>query len=299
MSTLFKYVPKVRVDIIENLQIRFSPPACMNDLFEVSPEITDNPELDYLKGLSDDQYIDQLAFFWDSSPEIQDSIPRDLFLALNRIPGFREFSYKQLETIPKEYAKQKRNQFVNSEIGILSLTEFQDSETMWAHYASDHTGFVIGFDIEHKFLNSPFGDSEEYNKPHRVEYTDERPKSGIATSTTLEKFLIKSNAWSYEKEWRVIKLLRAANKEIHFENTEYPVHLFSIPPESLQSICLGSRISSILKERIKSLLATCLHFSHVKLYQATPCPNTFKILINEEPKDLIERDSGGWQPIPS
>ena len=37
-------------------------------------------------------------------------------------------------------------------IGVLSLSEKRDNLLMWAHYAAQHTGFVIGFDSENPAL---------------------------------------------------------------------------------------------------------------------------------------------------
>ncbi|WP_447833696.1 DUF2971 domain-containing protein [Aeromonas veronii] len=115
--------------------------------------------------------------------------------------------YKEIYTnIPQHY-------------GIVCLTENHRNILMWAHYASSHQGFCIGY--KHDFIEKSFK-ANEIDKlfgatnplPQRVIYDTRRfdinkfndaPKEEqIPIKFIMEKMLIKSNEWIYEKEHRCI-----------------------------------------------------------------------------------------------
>lgn len=90
---------------------------------------------------------------------------------------------------------------------FVCLSESNNIIPMWAHYAGNHTGVCIGYDLTdfelgyeetyHPILyvrNSDF--TEEINNIDN----DERNKLKILE----EPFLKKSYDWSYEKEWRIL-----------------------------------------------------------------------------------------------
>lgn len=39
-------------------------------------------------------------------------------------------------------------------IAVLSLTRTFDNPLMWAHYGQEHTGFVVGYEVDKLFLKS-------------------------------------------------------------------------------------------------------------------------------------------------
>lgn len=116
---------------------------------------------------------------------------------------------------------------LKDQVAILCLTRSAFNPLMWAHYADQHQGFVVGYDVSGPFLNSP-----EYNlitvDSGDVLYTNTKtpfalnPDSmdalngvyqhamgfeGAAADRTLARrlFLTKHASWVYEEEVRVVK----------------------------------------------------------------------------------------------
>jgi hypothetical protein len=122
---------------------------------------------------------------------------------------------------------------------VASFSETNNNLLMWAHYAEQHKGIVIEFDLtkpllekyqSYNVLTSKLDKYGEENlvidedetrkrlalnvgKTQRVRYNSKRPSIDKFESI-LEHFLIKSEEWIYEKEHRVILPLVAAEKII-------------------------------------------------------------------------------------
>ncbi len=117
---------------------------------------------------------------------------------------------------------------LKNQVGILCLTRSAFNPLMWAHYADQHQGFVIGYDVSGPFLNSP-----DYNlitvESGDVLYTNTKtpfalnPESmgallgvyqhalgfeGAADQALARRLLLTKHAsWVYEEEVRVVKKL--------------------------------------------------------------------------------------------
>ncbi|WP_144964329.1 DUF2971 domain-containing protein [Pseudomonas sp. DE0010] len=115
---------------------------------------------------------------------------------------------------------------LKDQVAVLCLTRSAFNPLMWAHYADQHKGFVIGYDTSGPFLNSP-----EYNlitvDSGDVLYTNTKtpfalnPESmealngvyqhamgfEVAADRALARrlFLTKHASWVYEEEVRVVK----------------------------------------------------------------------------------------------
>lgn len=94
-----------------------------------------------------------------------------------------------------------------SRFAFCALSESFDDILMWSHYASSHTGFVIGFEIKDEEIDHNF---------QKVKYIDSLPDFDIlqmvnfikgddsqATPYFLSDISTKSTVWDYEKEWRI------------------------------------------------------------------------------------------------
>ncbi|WDE07852.1 DUF2971 domain-containing protein [Thalassomonas viridans] len=99
--------------------------------------------------------------------------------------------------------------------GIVSLTETHDNLLMWSHYADEHRGMVIGFDIPQAspfefFLDAGAGVSAGKGSHfHKVNYRKFRQFSGEINASNLDEvrlhyMLSKSDEWIYEKEHRFV-----------------------------------------------------------------------------------------------
>jgi hypothetical protein len=107
-------------------------------------------------------------------------------------------------------------------VGVLSLAADCDSILMWSHYANNHEGVCLEFDVR--------GPECSYLKP--VSYADSYPVARIAELANDRNALMdvmvytKSNHWAYEQEWRAHE--EEGNKSYPFDG-------------KLRTIILGAR----------------------------------------------------------
>lgn len=139
-------------------------------------------------------------------------------LAIKLSEGLLDFANAQGDTSLIDVYKKIYMDLPKS-YGVVSLTENHRNILMWAHYASSHKGVCIGY--KHDFIekNLKFNDIENLlgatnPLPQRVIYDSRRfdinkfnektPEEKIPYDFIMEKMLIKSNEWIYEKEHRCI-----------------------------------------------------------------------------------------------
>lgn len=124
-----------------------------------------------------------------------------------------------------------------------SFSKMYDNILMWSNYAEGHKGIVLSFDTFLKYWHG-----EEFRK---IDYSNERirlPNSRTDANEYVWKMLTrKSLDWSYEQEYRMIKLTR--------ENTtpEGKGILFPFDSKALKAIRLGLNIEEGLRQRILRL----------------------------------------------
>ena len=87
---------------------------------------------------------------------------------------------------------------LNNTYGVISFSEDYKSPLMWSHYADDHKGICLGFDVDENDLIKV-----RYRKD-RVKLDD---KDRLTKKDALDIFAVKFNGWSYEKERRIIPAL--------------------------------------------------------------------------------------------
>ena len=89
--------------------------------------------------------------------------------------------------------------------GVLSLAERWDCPLMWSHYADEHRGLCVEYDM----TDTAFEDLRpvDYYKPRSVKISDliawKLKRSASAQQAILETFFFaKAPQWRYEREWR-------------------------------------------------------------------------------------------------
>lgn len=118
---------------------------------------------------------------------------------------------------------------IKKSVCVLSLTRSPLNPLMWAHYGEEHTGFVIGYDVDIDFLTSAehnlvsLHDGDviytQTKTPHDITDTDiyeiwlntvGAPDAVTQNNLRLQRllkkmFLTKHASWAYEEEVRVVK----------------------------------------------------------------------------------------------
>lgn len=149
-----------------------------------------------------------------------------------------------------EEAKQKATMF-RGLTKACSFTERNDSILMWSHYAGNHQGFCVEYDLSaipegHTFrrtLHPIVYSNMLYDSTPLVENWIDGPRGTFNPFFPLLSFVHKAKEWDYEREWRL--LFVSPKPE--------PNHAWSAPTPS--RVFVGARMGEAAKERIKKSVA--------------------------------------------
>ena len=75
---------------------------------------------------------------------------------------------------------------------------------MWAHYAEEHRGICIKYQLSSHFIKQDENDKYEHMYLKKVEYTDKTISIETPTINSAIAFATKGKEWSYENEGRLI-----------------------------------------------------------------------------------------------
>ena len=277
---LYKYLAPERVDFLRTGLLRFTPLGAFNDPFEGRPNVTDVIPPDELKKSLDEVVQEEIEASYARLPtDVKAKVSKFAYDALMR------GAVKQNESQIRNGIASLTPTFVHTVqvkfdqlIGALCLTEVPDSLLMWAHYGASHTGFVIEFNGRHNYFDARLSPDDEVRHVRRVLYRDSRP-SGTLSSMTGELFTVKSGHWSYEREWRILQPLLHADQVIN--TSPYPVHLFKVPLQSIDSVILGARTTTETRDAIAHAIRCNMELSHVTLKRARSDDSHFLLRIEE------------------
>nr|WP_321382150.1 DUF2971 domain-containing protein [uncultured Vibrio sp.] len=284
ITSLYKYLP-LRESFFDNLLIRATSKLSLNDPFEVSGGVNFWCQMfrgigSQAKGLTDDE------------------LQRRVYESFNS-------KYKDLDfgiSLYRQY-------------GIISLTETRDNLLMWSHYAEEHKGMVIEFDITAPFFSGQHSDGNDLvGSVNRVLYRKKRINE--LSNYYLEPYFVKSDEWLYEKEHRILLPNKNAsefwihtkeylelikNKEIKESDISgevsesikilsnnkgnvlsmtnpHVMSMFEIPRKTIKSITFGSRCSQCDIDKIKIKLNEN-KFKDIELYISKLDHHDYKLNI--------------------
>lgn len=277
--TIFKYIRPERIDVIENLEIRFTQPDALNDPFELRPHFDSLvAEADVLANLPQTP-VDLRPMVAEAysmlSEEQRAMLPLDAatqwieaFMATDdareaNAQGLRIFL--QLMRDGAAPIRETIYRTFNDNVGILSFSEIPDHELMWSHYADTHKGLVLCFDEGHSFFNRRRSENDEFYFVRKVHYSD-GPATSLADIDGDALLVTKGTKWSYEREWRMLVPLREAKRSLTFGGDK--VYLFAFPPEALKAIILGAHATATLEVSVRNLVNDRPELRHVHLSRA-------------------------------
>ena len=128
---------------------------------------------------------------------------------------------------------------------VLCLSEESDSILMWSHYAEQHKGVVLGFDVRRleDGLQRPLERMNYSEDVPRVIDLDAWHKSVIFGTPTpgwegkeREFALTKHSGWAYEREWRFVFLSGPGSLGMHSD--------LAFPADALAELLVGDRADS-------------------------------------------------------
>ena len=153
---------------------------------------------------------------------------------------------------------------------VCSFSTIADSVLMWSHYAENHQGFCLEYDLESLGRDHPFCKylypvvysdqlydltpwAEKLAGPDRQAFNPECPLLGV-----LHKF----DGWEYENEWRLVEVSKAVIDD----------HNWPVPTPT--RILLGSRMKLADHEE---LLAICKQ-KNVEVHQMDLAKDKFELV---------------------
>ncbi|MFG1284982.1 DUF2971 domain-containing protein [Xanthobacter autotrophicus] len=263
---VYKYVGQAGARaILANRTLRFTRPSEMNDPFDVyigdlfdTPlaELLNQHRLDAIELLVSDPLKFSEMMQLDAvkvvamSELIKASGPekRAEFEAMIANEGIADLDPEMAQL--QETMERQRDQVVAQfqSAGIFCATRNHTNLLMWAHYADQHRGVVLGF--------RPDLARDSYLRLLKpVTYTDDRPSFYKSIDSTAEKMsesdihafnhklvYTKSTHWSYEAEERIYVPSEVADGE--------PASYLSFYPEELVELHLGCRVTEVFKSEI-------------------------------------------------
>jgi len=241
---LFKYVTIDRaIQILLNKTIRFTQPRLFNDPFEFAPTLD----------------MKEIKEAYLNSPEIQNKI----IVKEERkevLKGLADFSIGVASTFINDYHA----------VGVLSLSEKWDIPLMWSHYCSNHSGVVIGFDVQKGILldkpNTTNGDS--YCDISPINYQKDRLKFPNKNYQPLDYMFCKDICWDYEKEWRILRSLKTLKK------IEDEIYVSEFQPESIRCVIRGPRFPKNQIWELSNILGRS-EYRHVGFFASNLEADTF------------------------
>lgn len=269
-GSLYRYRGDVEhaIDEIENEYIYLSPIDKINDPFDSSCKFTYEEALTVVK---------PAIYFWKSCFFLE---KKTWYEALNKILkqddiGKKEVSMEEFFLFLEEKVSMTGDRFcakdgsklyyfssMNSvhrrKNGTLAcFSEEGDNIIMWSHYANSHKGVCLEYEPQLLDKSNP-EHSSILTSIRKVWYSNLRfeDKEGLFSP------FVKSNAWNYEKEWRLFK------ESFDPEKIKFPC---------LKSVYLGMNFGYQTNELDRIIKALSNKTRKIELYFYTPSHSEFSL----------------------
>jgi len=272
----YKYVTaKVAKIVLATKKLRWSSPLLFNDPFDVTQDLRLNfdeaklnailnhrwaalmEEGDHTNSVKHPALAYLLRVAMRATPEVRRAMANELRQSESTTTSGQMHSFKMLKDMWKEMVPTFR---------VLCLSELHNVTPMWLHYADEYKGVVLQFSAVDE-LDSAF------LMARPVIYQDTPPAIadpnvwvdcmfGQGKTSYMDLFTeyqyVKTNAWSYEKEWRIVSGARPGESGLF---ADYGFHSLEIT-----GLYFGSRCSA---EDRSDLIALLEHgLNHVTAYEA-------------------------------
>ncbi len=235
--------------ILLNLELYFNKPSDFNDPFDC--QITPN-----YKSLLNERNKQEFIY--------------GEFCRFKQLPEMSTITWEYFKTKYEEHFEKPDYffrecelndlRFIDQRYGVASFSTIWNSILMWSHYGNKHQGFCVGFD-EEKFIKS-----RKYMNGGLVQYKNEFPDIEPNNKYDIESLFKvthnKAEHWKYEKEYRIVKLIKYENDRID-----------SFPKEFIHEIILGLEISNDDRKEILDFSKT----NNIPLYQIIKKDREFRI----------------------
>lgn len=208
---------------LEESYVYFSNRDNLNDPHDANPRMvnfTENPS----------ELVNFFNFMANSFP---DEKSKAEFIAENTPDTLREFMKDKIEFYVLHY-------------GIVCFSVHLKNYPLWANYADNSSGLCLQFNVEKdKNLFSDLRPMNYAPEPTLINYNPQSENDNLT-----ELFFHKTSDWSYEKEWR---LLKVHNGRFYFN------------PNALEKIIIGYNAKPEFIEKVKNIVRNKYPNSHLFL----------------------------------
>lgn len=263
---VYKYCDEHGLDILRNLEMKFTPPNEFNDPFEFTPRVINSNRHRMIKRLLKNKEAIKAWYEDDkASGKFRGNFRQYRKHFESRRSDLQRGIVDCLPDLEDEaaeiYAGISADMF-----GVLCLSSRRDSILMWGHYCNKHRGLVVGYDPTHDYFSVKSGMSPVNYIRERVVY-DQNWKGGSKEFADYFQQLVfsKNDAWKYEGELRlIIELKRLRKKQFREGRIGY---FGSFPAEVIQTVTLGAKCTKQFEDSVRAVLQD-KKFAHVKLDRA-------------------------------
>lgn len=142
--------------------------------------------------------------------------------------------------------------------GIFCMTPKPNNLLMWAHYADQHKGACIKFDL--------LKDVTTFNFPKSVDYSDDYYSYNYLREQGKASMAIwhKSKEWAYEEEFRIVK------PTFH--------GLIEVKPDAVVEVIFGCRCSAVDENAIRAAAGTGV-YNNLVFWHATMSSSKYQLDI--------------------
>lgn len=233
-TSIYKYFGPERIDVLRFGQIAYTPPIRFNDPFDMSPAV----DIDVSDEALD---MDCDLFQNDFPPNSRTATELETIRA-----GYKDVMKDKKLGINHELQAEFLK--IANSVGVFCCTDLENDMLMWSHYANHHEGFVVEFDLTHRFFE---------DRMHVVSYEANRPKLSHWNNIQTEigsLVLTKSIKWKQEREWRSIEqLINCSPKQcMGKDGSAITVYLHAYPKEAVKRVICGCRMSTQNKEILRT-----------------------------------------------
>ena len=239
---LYKYITAERVDVLQNLKVRFTPYNQLNDPYECRFVLNPIPR-ERRKAKADDYEAEWV----EVERWLQTHVGQLGMLCLSRTSrNLLMWSHYAANHSGLVVAFDEQHDFFKHDVYFYQ-TPF------WRKVIISLPGFGTLRDLT---------------------YSQERSVINLGEGVPFDSFFRKSLDWSYEQEVRIFRTLEEAN-EIHGSGSK-AVHLFNLPPELIRQVIIGAQAGSKMEQQILDATQKS-GLLHVQIDKATLDPREFNI----------------------
>lgn len=149
---------------------------------------------------------------------------------------------------------------ISKETGFICFSEDWQNPLLWGHYAENHKGICLGFDVKDEHLK-------------KVKYVKQRLDNSKCYAKKKEKLLTtKFSHWSYEKEHRmIIDLSTRSYDKCKLFFKPFSTHL------KLREVIIGCE-SKVSQSKVKELCEG--KYKNIKIFNSRAAFRDFKIVYD-------------------